>query len=104
MRGARAEGVRMKEHEFDVGYWLLDDQIVDSEERRCGRVDDIEFEGSPGKPAKIVAIRSGPGAFRRRLPRRVRGLATRVLSDFEVRVPWERVAEIDVVVKLNVKG
>jgi hypothetical protein len=90
----------MRGHEFDVGYWLLDDQIVDSEGGRCGRVDDVEFEGGPGKPATMVAIRTGPGAARRRFPSRLRWLG-RLFPDVEVRVPWSEVAEIDVVVELK---
>jgi sporulation protein YlmC with PRC-barrel domain len=91
----------MKDHEFDIGYWLLDDQLLDSEGRRCGRVDDVRLEGSPGHPAKIAAILSGPGAFRRRLPGRLRKIADRMISDREVEVPWSAVKDIEVTVKLK---
>jgi sporulation protein YlmC with PRC-barrel domain len=91
----------MKQHEFDVGYWVLDDQLIDADGRRCGRVDDVEFDGGPGRRTTLAAIRSGPGAARRRVPRLLRGLASRLFSDHEVRVPWSEVKEIRVVVVLK---
>ena len=86
----------MRGHEFEVGYWLLDAQILDSDRRRCGRVDDVEFEGSAGKPTHLTAILTGPAAYRRRLPRPLRSLAERVLTDREVRVPWRQVKRVKV--------
>jgi sporulation protein YlmC with PRC-barrel domain len=92
----------MKHHEFDVGYWLLDDQLIDSDGRRCGRVDDVEFSGRPGGRTRLSMILSGPGAFRRRLPRGpLRRLAERILTDREVAIPWKEIREIDVVVQLK---
>src|SRR3954462_4187510 len=43
---------------------LLDRQLIDSDGRRCGKVDDLAIEGEPGGPATAVAIVSGPGAWR----------------------------------------
>ena len=91
----------MKGHEFDVGYWLLDDELVDADGRRCGKVDDVEFSGRPGRKTRLDTILCGPGAFRERLPGRLRKLATRVLSDEVVEVPWRQVKETGVVVKLK---
>jgi hypothetical protein len=51
-------------HLIDVGFMLLDRQLVDSDDRRCGKVDDMEIEGGPGEEAKVVAIVSGPDALR----------------------------------------
>ncbi|MDX6633213.1 MAG: hypothetical protein QOG09_1615 [Solirubrobacterales bacterium] len=91
----------MREDEFDVVYRLLDDDLVDSEGRRCGRVDDIELEGGVGQDTHLSAILSGPGAWRQRFPRRMRRLAARVFSEEMVRVPWGEVKEIDVAVHLK---
>ena len=55
---------------------MLDHQLIDSEGRRCGKVDDIGLEGGPGEPLEVVALFSG-----RRRGRRVR-------------IPWDEVKEI----------
>ena len=91
----------MKENEFDAGFWLLDDQLVDSQGRRCGRVDDVEFKGRAGGKAEISSILAGPGAFVGRLPTWMRRIASRVLSDRIVVVPWSEVREIDARVRLK---
>ena len=66
---------------IDVGLGLLDHQIVDSEGRRCGKVDDLELEGvREGKPV-VAAILVG----RRR----------------QVHVPWDRVEKVDSAVHLK---
>jgi sporulation protein YlmC with PRC-barrel domain len=91
----------MRHNEFDVGYWLLDDELVDARGRRCGRVDDVELSGGPGRKATISKILSGPGVFPGRLPERLRPLARRFLSDHVVEVPWSEVKDVDVVVRLK---
>jgi sporulation protein YlmC with PRC-barrel domain len=94
----------MRQNEFDIGHWILDDQLVDSDGRRCGRVDDIEFEGAPGRKTVITAILVGPGAYRMRFGRRLRSLVSHVLADTTVRVPWKAVRRLDVVVELKGKS
>jgi sporulation protein YlmC with PRC-barrel domain len=94
----------MKDDEFDVGYWLLDDEIVDADGRRCGRVDDVELEGGPGEPARISAILAGPAVFPDRLPRRLAPLARRLLGSRVIRVPWDEIEDVDIVVTLKRTG
>jgi sporulation protein YlmC with PRC-barrel domain len=94
----------MRDDEFDVGYWLLDDEIIDCDGRRCGRVDDVELEGGPGEATRITAIITGPGAFPDRLPKRFSGLGKRLFGDRVVRVPWSAIEDVDVVVRLKQKG
>jgi sporulation protein YlmC with PRC-barrel domain len=66
---------------IDIGLGLLDHQLVDSEGRRCGKVDDLELEGvRDGRPV-VTAILVG----RRR----------------QVHVPWDRVEKIDSAVQLK---
>lgn len=54
---------------IDAGLQLLDRQILDSEERMAGNVDDLEFtlpEEGTGLPI-VTAIYAGPGALARRI-------------------------------------
>jgi len=85
---------------FDLGLALLDRQLLDSEGRRCGKVDDVALEGGPGDALEIAAILSGPPVLRRRAPLAGR-LATLFSRDGRVRVPWGEVAEFGAHVKLR---
>jgi sporulation protein YlmC with PRC-barrel domain len=91
----------MRADEFDVGYWLLDDQLIDRDGHRCGRVDDVEFDGGPGEPARITAIVSGPAPYAARMHPWLRPLGRRIFGDGEVIVPWSAVRDIDVIVELK---
>jgi sporulation protein YlmC with PRC-barrel domain len=94
---------------MDAVYRLLDDQLVDVDGRRCGRVDDLEFEGGLGDPPRLYAILSGSGTWHRRLPRRLRAVGKRifgggVIGQDVIRVPWGQVDEVKAVVKLKAKA
>lgn len=94
---------------MDLVYRVLDDQLVDVDGRRCGRVDDLEFDGGLGEPPRLSAILSGRGTWWRRLPRRLRAVGERVfgpgvLGRDVARVPWEEVEDVEVVVKLRAKA
>jgi hypothetical protein len=69
---------------IDLGLGLLDHQIVDSEGRRCGKVDDLELAGI--REARPVVAELLVGRRRR------------------VHVPWSSVAEVDSAVHLKVKA
>jgi hypothetical protein len=90
-------------------YRVLDDQLVDVDGERCGRVDDLELTGDPGGPLELTAVLTGRGVYAGRMPRRLRGLAARLFG-IEIagrtvnRVPWEEVAEIDTAVHLRRKA
>ena len=75
--------------EIDLGLGVLDHQLMDSEGRRCGNVDDLELEGVAAGEPRVAAILTGPAAWRGR----GRGGL--------VRVPWEEVAEIESCVQLR---
>jgi sporulation protein YlmC with PRC-barrel domain len=85
--------------ELDLAFGLLDHQIVDSEGRRSGKVDDLEIEGGPGGKLSVKAILVGPGAWagRGRLAR----LAARSGGRKLVRVPWTAVGDIKSAVELT---
>jgi sporulation protein YlmC with PRC-barrel domain len=85
--------------EIDLGLGILDHQLVDSEGRRCGKVDDLELEGVRDGSPRVVAILSGPPAWHGRglLGR----LAAALASGRAVRIPWEEVAEVGAAVELR---
>jgi len=91
---------------LSVAHRLLDEQILDSEGRRCGRVDDIELRGNP---PRVTALLVGEGLYPRRLPARLRGLARRLAGPERwganaLRIPWEEVDEIGASVVLRGKA
>ena len=77
-----------------IGKNVLDHQLLDKDERRCGNVDDLAIEGGPGERAFVVAILSGPGYW----PQRA-GLLGRIAGwigrSGRARIPWEEVDKID---------
>jgi sporulation protein YlmC with PRC-barrel domain len=84
---------------MDLAYRVLDDQLVDADGRRCGRVDDLEFTGGPGDELYLSAILAGRGVWPARLPRPLRRLGARWLGPLvwgstARRVPWEEVEEV----------
>jgi len=89
--------------ELDIGLGVLDHQLLDSEGRRCGNVDDLAIEGDPGETAEVVAILSGPGVWRARA-----GFLGRIAASIggggRVRVPWDEVAGIESHVRLKKKA
>jgi hypothetical protein len=79
---------------------VLDHEILDADDVSCGMVDDIEFEaGADG--LRVAAILVGPGAWGPRLPALLHWLAWKACGRALVRVPWEKVARIDEVIRLQ---
>jgi hypothetical protein len=87
--------------QIDLAYRLLDLDLVDSEGRRCGKVDDLELEGGPGELTYVAAIRTGPGALPARFRPRFRGIARRLLRSGFKSVPSELVDDFDSAVTLT---
>jgi sporulation protein YlmC with PRC-barrel domain len=84
---------------IDLGLGILDHQLVDSDGRRCGKVDDLELEGvAEGKP-RVVAILTGPGAWRGR--GRIGAVLGRLFGGRTVRVPWDEVEAVEAGVRLR---
>jgi hypothetical protein len=79
---------------------VLDRQLLDSEDHRCGKVDDLALEGGPGEMLEVVAILSGPGVWRERAGP-VGRLAAWLGGGGRVRISWSEVAEINAHVKLK---
>jgi hypothetical protein len=89
--------------ELDIGLGVLDHQLLDSEGRRCGNVDDLAIEGEPGEEAEVVAILTGPDVWRERAGLLGR-IAARIGGGGRVRTPWAEVAEIESHVRLKKKA
>jgi sporulation protein YlmC with PRC-barrel domain len=89
----------MTSRQIDLGLGILDHQLVDSDGRRCGKVDDLELGGVAEGAPEVVAIVCGPPAWRGRgaLGR----LAGRVAGGRLVRVPWAEVEAVDAAVRLR---
>ena len=90
----------MAAKQLDIGLHILDHQLLDSEGRRCGNVDDLAIEGGPGETPHVVAILVGPGYWGQRAGR-IGRLAGWIGGGRRVRVPWEDVAEVSSHVKLR---
>ena len=88
----------MSATEFDLGLGVLDHQLVDSEGRNCGNVDDLEIAGvSTGEP-EVTEILVGGNAWS---GRGFFGRIAATLSGDAVHVPWSEVDEIGAVVTLK---
>ena len=79
--------------ELDLVLNVLDHQLLDSEGRRCGNVDDLAIEGGPGETPRVVAILAGPGYWGPRAGWLGR-LAGWIGGGRRVRVPWEEVEQL----------
>jgi sporulation protein YlmC with PRC-barrel domain len=93
------EGDQQPKH-LDLGLAVLDQELVDGEGTRCGRVDDLELEGGPGEPLLVRAFVVGPATWGARAGR-FGALAARLYPGKEVVVPWSEVEEVTQVVKLR---
>ena len=93
---------------LEAGLHLLDRQLIDSDGRLAGKVDDLELEvPEGGGPPVVTAILSGPGALSRRLGGRLgawlEAVANRLRGDRRpARVPFGVVKRIESAVDLSV--
>lgn len=74
---------------------VLDDQLVDADGRRFGRIDDIELDGGPGGETQVGALIVGAGAWRWRVPGRLAGITAALTPQIVRRVPWQLVRSIE---------
>jgi hypothetical protein len=87
-------------NKVDLGLHVRDRQLLASEGRRCGNVDDLALEGGPGETLEVVAILSGTGVWRERAGL-IGRLAAWLGGGGRVRIPWSEVAELNAHVKLK---
>jgi sporulation protein YlmC with PRC-barrel domain len=84
--------------EVDIALGVLDHQLVDSDGRNCGKVDDLEIAGLDGPAPEVTEIVVGGTAWRSR------GRLGRLLARFAgnaVHVPWREVDAVTSVVTLR---
>jgi hypothetical protein len=84
--------------DLDLGLGLLDHQIVDRDERNCGKVDDLELTGLSSAEPEVSAVLVGGNAWRGR------GLLGRVaaaLSGNARHLPWSEIDDVSSVVTLK---
>jgi sporulation protein YlmC with PRC-barrel domain len=84
--------------EIDLGLGVLDHQLVDSQGRNCGNVDDLELTGLATGEPEVAEILCGGNAWRNR---GFFGRLVAAVSGNAVHVPWSEVAEVSSVVKLK---
>jgi sporulation protein YlmC with PRC-barrel domain len=85
----------------DLGLRLLDDQLFDSDEHRCGRVDDIQLEGAPGARTEVSALLVGPGAWTGRLRKPFAYPVEGLGPDYMHCVSWSEVVRVGTSVALS---
>jgi hypothetical protein len=86
--------------EVDLGLGLLDHQLVDRDGRNCGNADDLELDLDDPEGARVLAILSGPQAWRTR-GRIARAVAALFPHAGLVRVAWTEVERLDASIRLR---
>jgi hypothetical protein len=82
----------MSEH-VDIALGILDHQLLDADERRCGKVDDLELGGLDGNAPFVAALFAGSTAWRNR--GRLGRLAASLVPGRVSRVDWGEVVKVD---------
>jgi hypothetical protein len=78
--------------DVDIALGILDHQLIDADERRCGKVDDLDIEGiGDGRP-RVASIVSGPDGWRGR--GRIGRLCAFFARGRTITIRWEDVDEV----------
>jgi sporulation protein YlmC with PRC-barrel domain len=91
----------MRRRDVDLALHLLDDQLIDADGKRCGRVDDLELEGYPGPEPRVAALLMGPAAWPARLPQPFDRLLRPLVPKAMHVLAWDKVADVTTTVKLD---
>ena len=86
---------------LDLARGILDHQIVDSEGRRCGKVDDLDLDVPSGERAYVTALLVGPRYWRQRVRGPVGRLLARLGGGRGTKVPWDAVERVRSAVELS---
>jgi sporulation protein YlmC with PRC-barrel domain len=93
---------------MDLGRQVLDQQLVDRNELKIGKVDGVVLQLRDGAPPRVAAILTGGHLLAHRLHPSIERWTRRLTSrwgpraDSPVRIPWSRVMKIGVDVKVDV--
>jgi sporulation protein YlmC with PRC-barrel domain len=85
----------------DLGLRLLDDQLLDSDQHRCGRVDDVQLKGKPGSRTDVSALLVGPGAWTTRLRQPFSYVVDGFSPDHMHVIPWSEINAVGTAVHLS---
>jgi len=97
-------------HAVRLAYEVLDAQLIDEREDRCGRADEVLLEVRDGEPLRVAAILAGGPARAERVGRwmawlgRVLRKIGRVPDGGVSRIPFDKVQMIAEVVQVEVKA
>jgi len=84
---------------IDLALGVLDHQLLDSEERRCGKVDDLELEQVEGNAPRVTALVAGRSGWTGR--GRLGMLTARLARGPASHVQWSEVVKVDSAVRLR---
>ena len=85
--------------QIDIGLGILDHQLLDSDGRRCGNVDDLELGDIRAGQPQVEAILAGVPAWRGR--GRIGRIAAALARGQTARIPWSEVEKLDSGVRLK---
>lgn len=93
---------------MDLGRQILDQQLVDRNELKIGKVDGLVLQLRDGAPPRVAAILTGGHLLSHRLHPWIERWARRLTRRFgpretsPIRIPWSQVMKIGVDVKVDV--
>jgi hypothetical protein len=93
---------------MELGREVLDQQLVDRNELKIGKVDGVVLQLRDGAPPRVVAIRTGGHLLAHRLHPSIERWARRLARRWgprkpdPIRIPWSQVMKIGVDVKVDV--
>jgi len=89
---------------------ILDQQIIDCDERKFGKVDGVVLEVSDDGLPRVAYLELGGPVLARRLGRRLERWAVKANHLFGVRrqpryrIPWEKVLDVGIDVTVEIDG
>jgi sporulation protein YlmC with PRC-barrel domain len=93
---------------MDLGRQVLDQQLVDRNELKIGKVDGVVLQLRAGAPPRVAAILTGGHLLAHRLHPLIERWARRLTRRWgprhhgPIRIPWSKVMKIGVDVKVDI--
>ncbi|MEH1839436.1 MAG: hypothetical protein V7L20_11835 [Nostoc sp.] len=95
---------------MDIIRDVLDNQLVDRNQRKMGKVDGIVMELRDGEPPRLAYIEVGVTTLAKRLNPRLASLIAAIASKWGVkqsepfRIPWSKVRDVGIDVEVDVEA